>query len=267
MGRLYDKRDLAFNMDYWDRREQQLHADIANGLISAGFLDQVITESREHAGEPCHKGCGCRSYRVREGFDLERKRERMKLLRTGSLLGDLSFAQSNFDKCPSCHMERRGTKTLARECPLHSPALKRAKSSIYWAGERNLEERNLRGQIRAEGLQTAKIALEGLERSSSGMELNHWEAWYQRDKAQGIWPNDAERYDCSPDYKGWLEMLFTNEEMTEAEYLEELGRVRLSEHDKEEAALQWAGGTTRQSTRKGREVFKKDTRFNITSAA
>lgn len=268
MGRLYDKKDLSFNLAYWDRREQQMHADIANGVLEPSFLDEIITETRDHK-DPCHRGCGCKSYRVREGFDLERKRERMKLLRTGQLLSDLKCAQNNFDSCPHCHLEadhKRGKSKIV-ECDIHSPALKKAKSAVYWAGERNLAERNARGQIREDGVATAQEALEGLPQVSTGEELNRWESWYQRDKAEGVWTEETARLEeCPFSYKGWLEMLFCNEEMTQSEYLEEMERVRKQERELEEASLQWAGGTLRNGAvkRAGNRAitFRRDTRFN-----
>ncbi|SRR6266404_5193762 len=263
MGRLYDKRDLAFNLDYWDRQEQLLHMDIANGLVGGDVLDRIIVESRAHQPEPCHKGCGCRSYRVREGFDLERKRERMKLLRTGSLLRELDMQRQLFKNCPNCYQTAVKGKTRDMPCDKHRDALKMAKSAVFWAGERNLAERSARGQVRADGVVTASEALEGLEPTTSGA-LNEWESWYMRDRSAGIWPKDASYYDASPDYRGWLEVMrFQHEEMSEEQYLAELQRIREVSREHEETAPQWAGaGRLANGIRKGQERFQRDTRFN-----
>src|SRR5579859_7351231 len=104
MGRLYDRRDLAFNLALLDKEEQRLHARIANGILIASDLDAVVTEQR-----PCPASCGCgrlhtKHYLVRDSYDIQRKRERMKLLRTGQLLSDLQAAKRNFDSCSHCHI-------------------------------------------------------------------------------------------------------------------------------------------------------------------
>ena len=269
MGRLYDKLDLSWNLDWWNRQEQQMHADIANGVIEASFLDHWITERRNHSG-PCERGCGCKAYKVRDGFELERKRERMKLLRTGSLLRELDTQRKLFRACSNCYVGvgTRGKskgKSVDRPCEVHGPGLKAAKSAVYWAGEHNIAERNARGQRRAEGVVTAQEALEGIPRNSN--ELNKWEAWHLEDVKAGIWPQSASDYDTTPDYKGWLEMLLQNEEIDEPEYLAELKRLREENREQEETAHQWAGARIQQGARKGDrlrpERFRRDTRFNI----
>jgi hypothetical protein len=122
-------------------------------------------------------------------------------------------------------------------CIAHAEGLTKAKSAVFWAGEHNISERNTRGQHRAEGVVTAKEALEGLPESSGDNPLNKWESLYQRDKSNGAWlVADARLYDTTHDYKGWLEMLLQNEEITEADYLEELRRMRQLALEMEEMA-------------------------------
>ena len=254
MGRLYDRKDLAFNLQYWNRMEMEFHAAIANGDIAASELNNVISDPMAC---DCASPCGRKHFKhtlQRDWFGLQRKREQMKLLRTGSLLRDLERARRDFDACPKCYQGvGKGGKTKDVACDEHKEPLNKAKSAVYWAGERNIAERNSRGQKRADGLSTAQEALEGLPVSStSSGELNRWEAWYQRDKAAGIWPKDAQYYDTTPDYKGWLEMIREIEEMTESEYLTELQRLREQEQELEQMQ-------TRQVK------LKRDSRYTITS--
>lgn len=262
MGRLYDKIDLAFNTDFWNRQEAQLSADIANGLLQASILDTVLDE---RASCNCSSPCGrphFKHVKVREAFKLRKQQERMKLLRTAMLLSDLHHAEDNFKSCPHCHYEAHGTKTWIIECDIHKPAFKKAKSAVYWAGVHNLEERQARGQIRdAEALAT-QDALEGQE-TSGQTGLNKWELMHQQAKYDGVWPAEARDYDTTPDYPGFLWVLYFEEEMSEGEYLEELRRFKATQRELEDMAPQWAGiDTTHQGTRKQKETFRRDTRFN-----
>lgn len=281
MGRLYDKRDLAFNTDFWNKQEAQLSADIANGVLPASTLDIVLDE---RAACNCSTPCGKQHFKhvkIRDAFKLRRQQERMKLLRTGMLLSDLQHAKDNFNSCPHCHYERHGTRDWIVECDVHRPAYKKAKSNIYWAGVHNQEERQARGQIReddpapqpatvpttadAQFLADVGIApLDGpLVPEVGANPLNQWEEMYHRARAERVWPAEAAIYDTTPDYKGYLWVLRFEDEMTEGQYLAELQRLKDLEREIEASAPQWAGiDTTKQGTRKQKETFRRDTRFN-----
>jgi hypothetical protein len=262
MGKLYNRRDLLWNREYWNRKEQQLSALIANGLLDASFLDRVIVERREHEG-PCERGCGCRTYRQRERFDLERKREQAKLLKTSELMRELLKQKALFKACPHCHVgvgkrgPRKG-KPVDRPCTVHGDAYKAAKSKAYWAGERNVKERSdrryeLLGMRRAvEGWSEERYLVEcsqvereleaaGQRYERYEQELNEWETLYMQCVKEGTWPLDATTYDVSPDYKGWLWTMLFEDEMTEAQYLAELERLKMALEDNEVTAKTVAG--------------------------
>lgn len=82
---LYNKRDLEFDLDCLDRLEQETNAKMLTspGLaMNAKLLGQL--------------------------FDKERRRCRMRLLNSGSLIGDLRAAEKEFDRVPSeSNKERR----------------------------------------------------------------------------------------------------------------------------------------------------------------
>lgn len=272
MGRLYDKQDLQWNLAFWDRKEQELHADIANGRVPASILNKWIIERRDHQG-PCGRSCGCKQYRLRDGFDLERKRERMKLLRTGTLLRELDRWRRMFQSCEHCYQTKmKNGKTRDVACDAHNEGLSTAKSAVFWAGQHNVDERNSRGQRRAqdrtpEGLPTAQEALEGLEGPPiEEKQLTDLEKQYYQDRSNGSWtPQIASSpYDVEYSYKGWLHMLLQNEELTQEQYVTELGRIKAQQEELERTSLQWAGANTKQGTKKGRERFQRDTRFNQT---
>jgi hypothetical protein len=173
--------------------------------------------------------------RRRDFWEHAIRQERFKLLRTGQLLGALRAWEAIFKACPKCYQETGvGGKTKDRPCTEHEAGYKKARSDVWWAGERNQEERAARGQVRTDENPDAKSTetLERVEalRGSKTLEtnpLNKWEAQYQRDKASDSWTaQDARLYEVECNYKGWLRMLLENEEMTEKEYLQELDRLR-----------------------------------------
>jgi hypothetical protein len=282
MGRLYDRQDLAWNLNFWNRREMELHADVANGLMPANILEETVTYSARGRV----KGPGgqylsdeerpSRHLKLKDAFDYERKRERFKLLKTGMLLQNLMAWKAIFKACPNCYQEKAkvGDKTYDKPCKEHIEGYTKAKSDVWWAGERNLDERNARGQRRTEDALTTKEALEGTE-LPTGLEtlervndafgrtnittnpLNKWEALYQRDKASDNWTErDARRYEVEPDYKGWLRMLLEEEEMTEQEYLNELARLRREANELESTTKALAGTNAKP---------KRDSRHNRTA--
>jgi hypothetical protein len=267
MGRLYDRLDLSWNLNFWNQQEQMLHAEIANGLVQASVLNRTITYpgGKDVSSKPS------RHIRLGEAFEFERKRERFKLLRTGWLLRNLDEWQKIFKSCPHCHQEvhsRGRFKGQTRDvpCQAHAEGYRKAKSDVWWAGEHNVEERNVRGQHRAEGVTTTREALEGLpERTGGENPLNKWEELYSRDKAEGQWTqDDAKRYDVDFSYKGWLHARLEDEEITETEYLTECQRLREQERELE----QLSAPTDRQlpmhlpkTAKRGQLAFKRDNRF------
>jgi hypothetical protein len=244
MGKLYDRRDLAWNTLYWQQQEQQWHRAIANGHLPASVLDEVITYETalriktENVFQVDDKRPS-RHMRRKDTWPYEIQKERFKLLRTGQLLSNLKAWEAIFKACPKCYQEtaRVGGKTTDRPCADHEEGYKKAKSDVWWAGERNIEERAARGQVRTDdspesqgqaGLETLQRVDDPFGRTSiTTNPLNKWEARFQRDKAQDLWTErDARRYEVQPDYRGWLRMLLEEEELTEKEYLDEVQRLR-----------------------------------------
>lgn len=264
MGRLYDRQDLRWNTEWWNKQEQRMHAAIANGDLPFNFLDEVITETRQHTGLPCSRSCGCKSYRWRDKYERERKREQGKFLKTCTLLQDLHAAEATFKACPRCHYEVHATKTYAIECDLHRPRLASIKNDIWWAGDHNIKEREARGQHRIESAEST---------SADAREPNKWERQYLRESSGdgGYWTREyASEQDCTHDYRGFLEMLLQTGDMTATEYLDELQRLRSEGLEREQCAVQWAGTGAHNGQSKGDrlrpERFRKDTRSNSLSA-
>jgi hypothetical protein len=114
--------------------------------------------------------------------------------------------------------------------------LSAAKTAVFFAGKRNLDERVERGQLRLDEAEpkapTPVELLERLNKNEPRNPMNQWEAEYHRDKAGGAWtPDDAKHYDTEYSYFGWLEMLLQNEEITADEYLSERQRVRAAKEE------------------------------------
>lgn len=270
MGRLYDKEDLAWNLKYWRTQETLLNMKIANGEVDKSILNMTIS----YPGREGPDGWAARHMRVRDKWDYECKREYYKLLKTGQLLGNLRAWEGIFKACSKCYVRVRKGKTFDEPCDEHSVGYRTAKSAVYWAGERNLAERNERGQVRAEGVVTAQEALEGVEptiadRNEPQNPPNKWEVQYATDKAEGMWPGPANErariYEVEPNYKGWLRMLLEEEEMTETEYLQELQRLR--EQGLEMEALPAVTDRNLPSTlpkraNRGQQSFHRDSRYN-----
>jgi hypothetical protein len=271
MGRLYDRRDLEWNLNYWNRLESRLNADIANGLMPASTLNAIITYRGSSTPQPgWPRGKPDRHVALKDSFELERKRERMKLLRTGQLLRDLDYWRKAFLACKDCYSTKTAEgKNKDVACDEHNEGLSGAKSAVYWAGEHNEEERAARGQIRPKEVSTvlttedeAFLKSLGISPSAEGENpLNKWESWYQRDKAAQSWPRDASQYDVTPDYKGWLNMLLQNEEMTEREYLAELQRLKDDQRELEGMASPTDRNNPRslpKNAGRGRVGYQKD---------
>lgn len=276
MGRLYDSRDMAWNIAYWNRLEMQFHASLTDGTYrqNAADLNCILTQAspaRQRGADGQWLQDDVRPSRhltMREAFQRERLKERFKLLRTSRLLSNLKAWEAIFKACPHCHTEASRSKSGTRNVPCeeHDKGYKKARSDVWWAGEHNQEERAARGQIRAEDLSTELhpeiSGLETLERIGDVFErkslvtnpLNKWEAQFQRDRAQDAWTEeDARLYEVEPDYRGWLRMCLENCEMTEREYLDELQRLRQEANELEYTTRAVAGTNTK---------IRRDTRHN-----
>jgi hypothetical protein len=158
-----------------------------------------------------------------ELLDKERQVCKMRLLRSSQLIGDLRYALGRFRACPHCQMV--GGKQ--RPCGAHKLQLLKAKRAIHWAAEDNLARRAAAGTMRPDD--------EGELHDGAP---NEWEAWYFADRRLGIWPGTKdstftqselarmkEQYG-SLDYRGWLQMLLEEEEITLPAYTTELSRLR-----------------------------------------
>lgn len=84
MGKLYDQRDLEFDLDMLDKMEQGLSADIVAGTISGFAVRGLVSQ-----------------------FDKERRVCRMKLLNSGALMRDLRHAERLANACPCPHHKRQ----------------------------------------------------------------------------------------------------------------------------------------------------------------
>lgn len=251
MGKLYDSQDLKWNTALWDRVEVQLYADISAGLLPKAILKEIMTYSAA-PGQPK------RYMSYAESFEHERKRERGKLFRTGLLLSELHRQEALFKACTECHYRvgkkgsRKGRK-IAVPCNLHKDGFKKAKSDVWWAGERNVAERLERGQVRDEPDVAIDTTITDADRGflkSVGIAdtdephngLNEWERMHLEAKLDGSFMQDVEFYDVEPTYKGYLNILLQEGEMTEKEYLDEMRRLREAAQQAEESAVDRLAG-------------------------
>jgi hypothetical protein len=268
MGKLYDRRDLAWNTLFWAKQEQNWNGHLVDNSYSQNA--QQLNMCLSYPAQPRVKGPDgqwlkddirpSRHITPKEFFRYEAQKERFKLLKTGRLLSNLRAWEAIFKACPKCYQEtaRVGDKTIDRPCADHEEGYKKAKSDVWWAGEHNEAERVARGQIRTDTDTTPEgheqLAVEGSTNTLDTNPLNKWEARYQRDKAEDLWSaRDAKRYEVQPDYKGWLRMLLEEEEMTEKEYLDELQRLRDEASELEFTTRAIAGTNTK---------VKRDSRHN-----
>lgn len=275
MGRLYDRQDLTWNTLFWQRKEAQLSIDIAEGRIGSDVLNSVISypSKARVRGENGHylpdDVRPTRHMRLKDIFAYEIQKERFKLLRTGQLLANLKAWEAIFKACPNCHQEvsrKDKDKTIDRPCTEHEEGYRKSRSDVWWAGERNVADREARGQKRHD--ETPAPAVTGQDEAflkSVGIAgladepqnpLNKWEMAYQRDKAEGAWPltvKEQRLYDVENSYKGWLNKLLQDEELTEKEYLDELQRLRAEASELENTTRPVAGTNAK---------VKRDSRHN-----
>lgn len=191
MGKLYDKQDMEYDLACIDKLEQGISQQIIAGTFPALRAKQATDE--------CEK---------------ERQRCKMKLLRSGQLVADLRGAMALFRACPHCY-EAGGKQ---HPCDAHKLLVNKAKRAIKFAVDDNEARRGAMGQTRND------------EHNS---ECNEWETWYWADKRNHVWPGNTpeelaynkEQFDRL-DYRGWLNMLYFNEEMSYDEFRGELARLR-----------------------------------------
>lgn len=203
MGKLYDRIDRDFDVERINRMEQQLSADIANGVVSGMVLNEVTYVGR-------------RSMQIRDSFDALRKSFDMQLLASGNLMRDLRYALRTFDRCTRCHLDKNGKR---KWCEAHFK-MRYILKNVHDAAEENLARRATLGIVHDDADAPAE-------------ELNELETWYYSDRREGVWPGktpevlayNKEQYG-SLDYRGWLTMLLQEEEITFAAYENELARLR-----------------------------------------
>lgn len=260
MGRLYDRQDLAWNLKYWRQQETELNRRIANGEVDKSILNVVVS----YPGRKGEDGWPSRHLKIRDKWDYECKREYGKLMKTGQLIGNLKAWETIFKACPNCYVRIYRRKEFDLPCDEHAFGYRKAKSDVWWAGEHNIEERDARGQVRAEGLETPMV-----NKDEPQNPLNKWEVLYAEDKASGAWPGTngdmARYYEVEPTYKGWLRMILEEEEMTETEYLGEMQRLREQAQEIEEMPSvtdRNLPSTLPKRAAAGQQYFRRDSRHN-----
>jgi len=129
-------------------------------------------------------------------------------------MADLRGAMSLFRACPHC-FEEDGRR---RACDAHKAIVNAAMLAVKWAGEDNMATRLAQGRVWGDEE----------PRTAEDRHLNEWERWYYRDKKEGIWPGDAtwaKREFGDLGYRGWLQFIFEEEEISYADYVGEKERL------------------------------------------
>lgn len=214
MSKLFDKIDHAWELDQINRAEQE-----AQSLLTGFELARLENVGRSDL---------FRIQRSKVGpavgqFEKLRRASRMKLLKTGQLMQDARWANSQIKACSHCHLDADGRHRLCNQHKDFGIVFKRLK----WAGEDNMATRLAQpGRVWGDE--------DPLEHQGG---LNEWESWYNRDKKEGVWPGthaytgsqqDVEnlrREYGSLDYRGWLQFLLEEEEIPYSEYLKEKERL------------------------------------------
>jgi hypothetical protein len=197
VGKLYDRRDLEFDLHAIDDLEAGISRQVLAGTFPACKVPETVRL-----------------------FEKERQRCKMQLLRTGQLISDLTHAMRLFRMCPHC-ATTTGGKQLP--CSTHKLIVHKAKQAVHFAAEDNLARRMAAGQMRSED-----------DDSTHDGSSNQWETLYWADRRNKVWPGqsrDELEYNReqfgSLDYRGWLEMMrWSAEEISETEYSTELARLR-----------------------------------------
>jgi hypothetical protein len=196
VGNLYDKRDLEHDLGEIDKLEQTVSRNIVDGTFDAMHAAQADSL-----------------------FEAERRRCKIRKLRSDQLISDLRVALALYRACPHCHDAPNGRQ---RPCGAHKAIVNGAKKAIHWATQDNLGRRAAAGTSRPDE-----------DGDASSGECNQWETWYYADRRAGIWPGETsaaieynkEHYDTL-DYRGWLRMLLHEEEISLDEYQGEMARLR-----------------------------------------
>jgi hypothetical protein len=200
---LYNRRDMEYDIAAIDRLEQELHAKIARGELPGMVLDEVITEERPEYqdGRPTGK-TKLVAYRVRDAFELERRRCRMRLLNSGALIRDLRAAERAFANVPS---------------QTNKEALERAKLRVFRAaGANNRRRKTLGIPI---GTDTEPLA------PGSGEELSDLEHAYYQDRAAHRWPIRDSNGAWVSGYRAWLQHRLDSGTISLDAYRAERGRL------------------------------------------
>jgi hypothetical protein len=194
MGKLYDRRDLEFDLHAIDDLEAGISRQVLAGTFPA-----------------------CRVPETVRLFEKERQRCKMQLLRTGQLISDLTHAMRLFRMCPHCATTTGGKQM---PCSAHKLIVHKAKQAVHFAAEDNLARRMAAGQVRGD---------DGHDGA-----CNTWEAQYWNDRRNKAWPGQSPEelaYNKetfgSLDYRGWLQMMrYSAEEISDADYASEQKRLR-----------------------------------------
>jgi hypothetical protein len=208
MGKLYDRRDMEFELREIDKLEVRAGQTLAP--IDFAKLDGTMKRHEDRSGKRTFRYSG-------SIFEKARRSARMQLLRSGSLMRDLRYAMGLFKSCAHCFTDAQQRR---RPCDKHRAIVQKASSAVYWAGQDNLELRAAQGRTD-----------EAEEVHDGG--CNELEQWYYQDKRDKVWPGvtpealayNKERYD-SLGYVGWLNMLLDEEEISLSQHQAELVRLR-----------------------------------------
>jgi len=212
MGKLYDRRDLEWELDYIERLEREYHIAVANGEIPAMSLGEINISTKWGVGRYG------REKQPVTVFDKERQRAKMRLLRTGQLISDFSHAKRVTRACGGCHV---GADGKVKACDVHKTMWRQATLNLKFAAEENEARRVALGQPARN------------DDAPHESECNAWERWYFSDKRDGVWPGrtpeqlayNKEQFERL-DYRGWLNMMrYDAEEMSEEEFRSELRRL------------------------------------------
>lgn len=214
MGKLYDRKDLEYELNLVDRAEQEAQRKLTPFML-AKLDGKGITETRtiQHG-----KDTGL-IHTVNVSWDSLRKSCRMKLLKTGQLMSDWNYCLGQFNGCPRCHYDAQGKR---KACPQHAGMLRIAGMRLKEAADANEQLRREQGRTW------------GDDEDTHDGSCNNLEQWYFKDRREEVWPGkttDARQYNLeqfgSLDYKGWLQMMrYDAEEITEQQYRMELARLQ-----------------------------------------
>ena len=198
MGKLYDRRDLDFDLCEIDKLESRLSIVLAAGrgnAISFAALDKYgwtdIT-----TGKDGRQRCKTLTW------DGLRNGARMRLLATGALIRDLRAAEARFNAAPT-HTNKR--------------VLGLIKTRVHWAGIYNLERRERLGVPWADDV--------GPEVEHDGA-CNDLERKFFDDRRRGAWPFEESGRCYGAGYSGWLHWQLHRDGADVNEVRQELARLQ-----------------------------------------